>query len=73
MKSPFGCDLPARLRTALALVVAGEGDDLYFVLNYVSRSTARSYLSQLKARGLAYTHVSNGTIEVWAHEKGRKI
>jgi len=65
--------LPARLRSALEAVVAGEGDDLYFVLGYLSASTARSYMSQLKARGLAYTHVSGGTVEVWAHDKGRRL
>ena len=64
--------LPARLRSALEAVVAGEGDDLYFVLGYLSPSTARSYMSQLKALGMAYTHVSGGTVEVWAHDKGRR-
>lgn len=65
--------LPARLRSALEAVVAGEGGDLYFVLGYVAQSTARSYMSQLKARGLAYTHVSGGAVEVWAHDKGRRL
>lgn len=65
--------LPARLRSALEAVVGNEGDDLYFVLGYVAKSTARSYMSQLKARGLAYTHVSGGTVEAWAHDKGRRL
>lgn len=65
--------LPARLRSALEAVVAGEGDDIYFVLGYLAPSTARSYMSQLKARGLAYTYVSGGVVEVWAHDKGRRL
>lgn len=65
--------LPARLMRALESIVVNEGDDLYFVLGYVSRSTARSYMSQLKSKGLAYTHVSGGTVEVWAHDRGRRI
>lgn len=66
-------NLPKRLQTALEAISEQEGDDLYFVLGYLSNSTARSYVSQLKARGLAYTHVSNGTVEVWLHNKGRTL
>lgn len=65
--------LPNRLYAALKAITRNEGDDIYFVLGYVSASTARSYVSQLKNRGLAYTYVSNGTVEVWAHDKGRKL
>ena len=76
MSIPLACkvraQLPARLLRALVAVVAGEGDDLYFVLGYLSPSTARSYMSQLKARGMAYTFVSGKTVEVWAHDKGRR-
>jgi len=65
--------LPQRLFEALTAVVNNEGDDLYFALGYLSKSTARSYLSQLKSRGLAYTYLNNGTVEVWANDKGRKL
>jgi len=65
--------LPRRLKTALEAVVNQEGDDIYFVLGYLNPSTARSYMSQLKYRGLAYTHRSGSTTEVWAHNKGRKL
>jgi len=65
--------LPRRLKKALEAVVNQEGDDIYFVLRYLNPPTARSYMSQLKRRGLAYTHRSSGTIEVWAHDKGRKL
>lgn len=71
--TPDPTQLPPRLRIALERIVGNEGDDIYFVLGYVSGPTARSYASQLKARGLAYTHRANGTTEVWAHEKGRKL
>ena len=50
-----------------------EGEDIYFVFADLSNSAARSYMSQLKSRGLAYTHRSGTTTEVWAHEKGRKL
>ena len=66
-------NLPKRLQTTLASVVSNEGDDIDFVLGYLNPSTARSYMSQLKKRGLAYTHSSNGTTEVWAHPKGRAL
>lgn len=65
--------IPHHLKQALEAVVNQEGDDIYFVLGYLHPSTARSYMSQLKHRGLAYTHRSGGTTEVWAHEKGRRL
>lgn len=66
-------NLPKYLRSALEAITSKEGDDLYFVLGHLDKSTARSYVSRLKRRGLAYTHVSNGTVEVWAHPKGREL
>lgn len=65
--------LPYHLLLALASVAGAAGDDLYFVLGHVAKNTARSYMSQLKARGLAYTHVSNGTTEVWPTKAGEKL
>jgi len=59
--------------TALDAIVAQEGDDIYFVLGYLGDSTARSYVSQLKSRGLAYTYVNSGLTEVWSHPKGRQL
>lgn len=60
--------LPPRLRKALLTIAEHEGDDLRFVLGYLCESTARSYVSQLKSRGLAYTYDG----EVWLTKNGRK-
>jgi len=65
--------LPKRLLTALLAITNQEGEDIGFALGYLNPSTASSYVSQLKARGLAYTHCGNGTVEVWPHPKGREI
>lgn len=58
---------------ALEFIVSMDGDDINFVLGYLSRKTASNYVSELKKRGLAYTHPHNGTIEVWSHPKGRAL
>ncbi|MBV6513860.1 MAG: hypothetical protein FMNOHCHN_03416 [Ignavibacteriaceae bacterium] len=51
----------------------GCGDDIYFVLGHLGQSTARSYVSKLKKRGLAYTYVNSGTTEVWITDKGANL
>jgi hypothetical protein len=61
------------LMRALQRIVDNEGDDLYFVFGDFTAATARSYLSLLKMRGLAYTYVSGGVVEVWATQIGRKL
>jgi hypothetical protein len=63
-------NLPKYLHEALRNVAQKSGDDLYFVLGHVGKSSARSYMSQLKKRGLAYTYSRGGIIEVWPHKKG---
>ena len=65
--------LPKHLHDALTAIVNQSGDDIGFVLGYLSRETASSYVSKLKRRGLAYTHHSGSTIEVWPHPKGRAL
>ena len=65
--------LPKHLKQALEAIVAGSGDDIYFVLGYLSKGTARSYVSELKKRNLAYTYCGGSTCEVWPTDKGKKI
>jgi hypothetical protein len=65
--------LPNHLRKALTAIINNEGDDIRFALSYLHPSTASSYVSKLKARGLAYTYRSGRITEVWAHPKGRKV
>jgi hypothetical protein len=62
-------NLPTHLRTALNAIANNEGDDLRFVLGYLNESTARSYISKLKRRGLAYIYDR----EVWLTESGRNV
>jgi hypothetical protein len=61
--------LPKHLQEALDSVSGHEGDDIYFVLGYLSRSTAHCYVSRLKKLGLAHTYVSNGISEVWTRRR----
>jgi hypothetical protein len=62
--------LPKHLREALKSVCDNPGDDIYFALGYLSKSTARSYMSKLKYRGLAYTHTGSRMTEIWPTQKG---
>lgn len=65
--------LPPYLREVLKAIISGAGDDIHFVLGFLGDpKRASSYASKLKRRGLAYTHRSNGTTEVWPTDKGRK-
>jgi hypothetical protein len=65
--------LPLRLQQSLLAVVNNEGEDVEFALGHVSRKTAINYISQLKAKGMAYTSYSGSKLEVWAHPKGREL
>lgn len=62
--------LPKHLETALVAISTNQGDDIRYVLGYLNEGTARSYVSKLKRRGMAYTHYSKGTTEVWLHPLG---
>lgn len=59
--------LPRHLRTALEAIERNEGDDFRFVLGYLNESTARTYISKLNRRGLAYLYER----EVWLTQRGR--
>lgn len=62
--------LAPHLVQTLDCIINGSGDDIYFILGYLNDSTARSYVSKLKRKGLAYTYISGGTTEVWPTPKG---
>ncbi len=49
-----------------------NGEDIHFCLGYLG-SLKSSYVSKLKALGLAYTHRSNGKTEVWRTQKGEML
>lgn len=62
--------LPPYLMEVLRSVVSNAGDDIEFALGSLCGTNASSYVSKLKRRGLAYTHRSNRTTEVWPTRKG---
>ncbi len=63
--------LPPYLKKALILIRHGGGEDVGYALGYINRPTALSYLSKLKALGLAYTYRRDKeTLEVWATRTG---